>query len=225
MQHRDAGCAPECSLGKGSSRAGSKTLSQLCQAPYSPPKGRAPPSSLPEARSRCEAGSSSEAQAAGSCPSCTGPCCRSPRSPHRTDSSTGAHLQSKRDGTSGSSPPNPRPSFTCPGGHKSACPEPESLQAGCHHTPQAFRVMPASSGLLCTSGWPPSQREGPVSPCPQGHRRFSKGYPAPTQSPQRAGDRRTQHGRGHLFTWQREARSCPPALHPSSFTLLSYQPG
>lgn len=44
MQHRDAGCAPKCSLDKGSSRAGSKTLSQLCQAAYSPPKGTAPPS-------------------------------------------------------------------------------------------------------------------------------------------------------------------------------------
>lgn len=213
----DTGCAPHCSL--SSSRAGSKTLTPAPPGSISSLKWQILPSS-PEAKTRYAVGSSSEAQAVESCPSCTGPCCRSPQSPRRTDSSTGAHLQAEGDRHlrqhSRQLSPNPEPPFTCPKDQGSTHPEPRRLQAGCHHTPGAFRVMTASLDLLCTSGWPPSQREGPGPPCPQGHSHFSKRYPGPTQSSQRAGDRCTS-----TAVWAcslgAETSSWPP---PQLYTLL-----
>lgn len=185
------------------------------------PKRHSSPLLLPEVKSRCEAGSSSEAPAAGSCPSCTGPCCRSPRSPHRTDSSTGAHLQSERAGTSGSSPPNPQPSFTCPRGQESARPEPERLQAGCHHTPRAFRVTPAPWGLLCTSGWPPSRRQGPVSPCPRGTDTFPRDTQRRLDLPSEQG---TAAGSTAAGTCSLGREEPDPAPQPSTLLLLRCSP-
>lgn len=208
MQHVDAGCAPHCSL--GSSKAGSETLNPT------PSKGR---SSSPEVKTRYGAGSSSEAQDVESCPSCTGSCCRSPRSPHRTDSSTGARLQAERDGTSGSAP------GSCHLTHSPLSPAPSIKgalilsQGGCRQaatTPQEpSGLQPASLDLLCTSGWPPAQREGPGPPCPQGNSLFSKGYPGPTQSSQRVRDRDAPAGTCSL------GAEATPVL-PSSISFFLY---
>lgn len=186
----DAGCAPYCSL--GSSRAGSETLTPAPPGFVSSLKRQILPSS-PEAKTRYGVGSSSEAQAVESCPSCTGPCCRNSQFPHRTDSSTGARLQAEVDCTSGSAP------GSCHLTHSPISPAPRikgaliQSQGGCRQAatmPQeSSGLQPASLDLLCTSGWPPSQKEGPGPPCPQGHSHFSKGYPGPTQSSQQARDR------------------------------------
>lgn len=216
----DGGCASHCSL--SSSRAGSETLTPAPPGSVSSLKRQIP--SSPEVKTRYAVGSSSEAQAVESCPSCTGPCCRSSQSPHRTDSSTGAHLQAEGDWhlrqCSRQLSPNPQPLFTCPKDQRSTHPEPRRVQAGCHHTPGAFRVMPASLDLLCTSGWPPSQREGHGPLCPQGHSHFSKGYPGPTQSSQRAGDRDAPAQQWALVHLAQRPASVLPSSTPFFYIAL-----